>query len=116
MVSFGSSSPVLSTFLVPRKDIDELPKRAAKPEGRALTMATQLLDGLAAEWKPQQYHDTYTEELRKRIKAKDSGKKVVADAPKEQDSAKIVDLMAALEQSVEAAKGRKRKPRTRKSA
>ena len=33
-------------------------------------MATQLIDGLAADWKPEQYHDTYTEELRKRIKAK----------------------------------------------
>ena len=90
--------------------------RRTKPDAKTLKMATQLLDSLDADWDPKQYHDTYTEELRKRIKAKDSGKKVVDDAPKEQDSAKIVDLMAALEQSVEAAKGRKRKPRARKSA
>ena len=44
-------------------------------------MATQLLDSLDADWDPKQYHDTYTEELRKRIKAKDSGKKVVDDGP-----------------------------------
>ena len=36
-------------------------------------MATQLIDGLAAEWNPDQYHDTYVEELRKRIKAKEAG-------------------------------------------
>ena len=101
--------------VVPRADIEDMPRRT-KPDPKTLKMATQLLDSLDADWDPEQYHDTYTEELRKRIKAKDSGKKVVVDAPKEQDSAKIVDLMAALEQSVEAAKGRKRKPRARKSA
>jgi DNA end-binding protein Ku len=92
--------------------------RRAKPDPKPLKMATQLLDSLDADWDPKQYRDTYTEELRKRITAKDKGKgkKVADDAPAEKDSAKIVDLMAALEQSVEAAKGRTRKPRARKSA
>ena len=92
--------------------------RRSKPDAKTLKMATQLLDALDADWDPKQYHDTYTEELRTRIKAKDSGKEVVEEAPPEKDSAKIVDLMAALEQSVEAAKGRKSKPRSkpRKSA
>ncbi|MET0326367.1 MAG: Ku protein, partial [Ilumatobacteraceae bacterium] len=102
--------------VVPRAEIDGMPRRS-KPDAKTLKMATQLLDALDADWDPKQYHDTYTEELRKRIKAKDSGKAVVEEAPPEKDSAKIVDLMAALEQSVEAAKGRK-KPRAkpRKSA
>ncbi|MET0459143.1 MAG: Ku protein [Ilumatobacteraceae bacterium] len=102
--------------VVPRAEIDGMPRRS-KPDAKTLKMATQLLDALDADWDPKQYHDTYTEELRRRIKAKDSGKAVVEEAPPEKDSAKIVDLMAALEQSVEAAKGRK-KPRAkpRKSA
>ena len=36
-------------------------------------MATQLLDGRAATWDPKAYHDTYTEELRDRIVAKQRG-------------------------------------------
>ena len=39
-------------------------------------MATQLVDSLAGEWDPRQYHDTYTEELRQRIKDKQAGKEL----------------------------------------
>ena len=101
--------------VVPRKDIEDLPKRSAKPEGKALAMATQLLDGLAADWKPQQYHDTYTEELRKRIVAKDKRgtKKVDKTGEDEPKDTKVLDLMAALEASVSASKAR-RKPATAK--
>jgi DNA end-binding protein Ku len=73
-----------------------------------------LVDSLASEWRPEQYHDTYTEELRKRIKAKHAGKKIVDDdtsAPK----AEVLDLMAALERSVESTRA-KRKPAGKRAA
>jgi DNA end-binding protein Ku len=94
--------------VVPRQDIDELPSRSSKPDNRALSMAVQLIDGLASPWKPQQYHDTYTEELRGRIEAKEKGEltEVEEEPPKE---GKVLDLMAALQASVEASKAR-RKP------
>jgi DNA end-binding protein Ku len=92
--------------IVPRADVDGLPNRRAKPDARALKMATQLLDSLASDWDPARYHDTYVEELRKRIKARDKGKAIVEkDEPVSEG--KVLDLMAALERSVEAAKGRK---------
>jgi len=92
--------------VVPRADVDGLPNRRTKPEPKALRMATQLVESLAADWDPARYHDTYVEELRKRIKARDAGKKVVEkDEPAPEG--KVLDLMAALERSVEAAKGRK---------
>ena len=68
-------------------------------------MATQLIDGLSSEWDPTQYHDTYTEELRSRIKRKDHGKEVVESADKPEG--RVLDLMAALEASVDAAKKRR---------
>jgi len=113
--------------VVPRADVDELPSRRTKPAGKALAMATQLLDGLAADWEPQRYHDTYTEELRKRIRARDEGgAKTVEDQPEAEPEAKVLDLMAALEASVKASRsGRRRKdaahaktsrPRSSKSA
>src|SRR3954454_2982928 len=45
--------------VVPRRDVDALPSRATKPDAKAMRMATQLIDGLSAEWKPAAYHDTY---------------------------------------------------------
>jgi len=99
--------------VIPRREIEGLPKRA-KPEPKALSMAKQLIDGMTADWDPDRYRDTYTDELRKRIKAKDAGKEVVesTEAPK----ARVLDLMAALEASVDAARERRapRKP-TRKA-
>jgi DNA end-binding protein Ku len=91
--------------VVPRADVDGLPNRRAKPEAKALRMATQLVESLASNWDPARYHDTYVEELRKRIKARDKGKEIV-EQDEQPTEGKVLDLMAALERSVEAAKGR----------
>ena len=110
--------------VVPRKEVEGLPSRRSKPEAKSLRMATQLVDSLAGEWDPRQYHDTYTEELRQRIKDKGSGKDLTVEAEPEERPAKVVDLMEALAASVESAKTRKgsgrrrttRTTRSRKSA
>jgi DNA end-binding protein Ku len=93
--------------VVPRKDVDGVPTRRAKPEAKALKLATQIVDSLAADWKPEQYHDTYAEELRARIEAKDKGTDVVEAPEEEAEKADVLDLMAALKASVdqERAKG-----------
>ena len=100
--------------VVPRSDIEGLPRRG-KADPKALRMAKQLIEGLTTEWNPKQYHDTYTETLRKRITAKDAGKEVV-ETTEEEPEGRVLDLMAALEASVDAAKKR-RTPRktTRKT-
>ncbi len=99
--------------VVPRSTVEGLTQRSGKPDAKALRMATNLIDGLGAEWDPARYHDTYTEELRARIKAKNAGKTIAE--PAAPSDAKVLDLMAALEASVEAAKGT-RKPARRKPA
>jgi len=90
--------------VVERSEIDGLPRRA-KTDPKALKMAKQLIEGLSTEWNPSQYHDSYTETLRKRIKTKDSGKEVVETS--EAPAGRVLDLMAALEASVDAAKKRR---------
>jgi len=99
--------------VVPRSDIEGLPRRA-KPEPKALTVAQKLIDGMTTEWDPERYRDTYTDELRKRIKAKQSGKEVVEadDKPK----ARVLDLMAALEASVDSARERRAPRKTGRKA
>ena len=98
--------------VVPRATVEGLTKRSTKPDAKALRMATDLIDGLSSEWEPARYHDTYTDDLKARIKAKNAGKAI--EEPVAESDAKVVDLMAALEASVAAAKGRK--PAKRRSA
>ena len=56
--------------IVPRSQIDDLPRRT-KPEAGNLRIATKLLEAMSSNWDPRRYHDTFTEELRDRIAAKD---------------------------------------------
>ncbi len=101
--------------VVPRSEVDGVPARRTAPEPKALKLATQIVESLAAAWKPEQYHDTYAEELRARIERKDKGKDIVEEAEAPARGAEVLDLMEALEQSVSAAKG-KRSSGTRKRA
>lgn len=84
---------------------------------RELTMARQLIDSLDAAFKPDEYHDTYREKVLELIEAKASGATEVLEAPPaEAEGQKVVDLMAALEQSVKDAKAsRSRHPTARKA-
>jgi len=86
--------------VVARKEIETIPSARSKPSDRELRLATQIVDSLAAEWDPAQYHDTYTEELEKLIKAKAKGKDVTRE-PEVEEKSNVLDLMEALQASVE---------------
>jgi len=66
-------------------------------------MAAQLIAAMTGEFDPAAYKDEYREALRAVIDAKVEGKEVVAPAAAA-DEGKLIDLMAALEASVAAAK------------
>jgi DNA end-binding protein Ku len=68
-------------------------------------MAESLVRSMAGDFDPEQYHDEYREALQKVIEAKVEGREVVeAPGAAVPDQANVVDLMAALRASVEAAK------------
>jgi DNA end-binding protein Ku len=68
-----------------------------------LAMANQLVSAMTGEFDPARYKDEYREALEAVIEAKVDGKEtVVVEAPEE--TGKLIDLMAALEASVSAAK------------
>ena len=100
--------------VVPRSTVDGVPERRTKPDAKALKLATQIVDSLAGEWKPEQYHDTYAEELRARIDRKDKGKAVVVEDEAPSRGGEVLDLMEALEKSVSAAKGGGRRTTARR--
>ncbi|MEU5000002.1 Ku protein [Streptomyces sp. NPDC021622] len=86
----------------PRQEIDNLPQKT-KVTDRELKMARQLVDSLRIEWKPEDFHDTYQEQVTTLIEAKRTGEAVEkAEPPAE--STNVVDLMDALRASVDRAK------------
>jgi DNA end-binding protein Ku len=72
---------------------------------RELAMAQQLIDSLADDFKPERYRDDYRERVLEMIERKAEGQEIVL--PEEEEQAPVVDLMAALEASLAAAKTRR---------
>ena len=68
-----------------------------------MAMARQLIEVLAADFDPSKYKDEYREQLLDLIDRKAAGETIAA-APRELEQPKVVDLMAALEASIAAAK------------
>jgi DNA end-binding protein Ku len=85
-------------------DITEMDHLAGAPDpsDKELAMAEQLLESLTTDWDPERYEDTYRVRVLELIESKAEGKAIVTD--KEEESAPVIDLMAALEASVKKAK------------
>jgi DNA end-binding protein Ku len=69
-----------------------------------LAMAGSLIETLSGEFDPAQYKDQYREALQQVIEAKVEGHEVTQPEQAQPTSGTVVDLMAALRASVEAAK------------
>ena len=77
-------------------------------------VAHQLIEALAAEWEPEKYRDSFQDNVKKLIETKLSGGKI-AEVEKPKKLAPVVDLMAALKQSLADMEGRKKPAATAKS-
>jgi DNA end-binding protein Ku len=69
-------------------------------------VAHQLIQALAAKFEPEKYRDTFEENIRKLIQAKLEGREVTP-VEKPRKPAPVVDLMAALKQSLAQMEGKK---------
>ena len=69
-----------------------------------LAMAGSLIETLSGDFDPSQYKDSYREALQEVIEAKIAGHEVKQPEQAQPTSGTVVDLMAALRASVEAAK------------
>jgi DNA end-binding protein Ku len=92
------------------EDID-LPEKlkGAKVTAKEIDMALRLIDDMADDWQPEKYHDTYHEDLLKRIEEKiKAGQTEEITAPEKEEkaakSADVIDLMSLLRKSVEGGK------------
>jgi DNA end-binding protein Ku len=97
---------VLQTMMWPdeirKADFGSVDTADAKPA--EVKMANMLVETLAGDFEPDDYEDDYREAVESLVKAKIEGGEVKA-APKERKTGgEVVDLLAALQRSVEAAK------------
>ena len=69
-----------------------------------MTMAGQLIDSLTSDFEPEKYQDSYREQVLELLEAKAAGEIKTIEAPAASDDAAVIDLLAALEASVSAAK------------
>jgi DNA end-binding protein Ku len=79
--------------------------KAAQVTDKELQMAKALVEGMSEKWKPQQYHDTYREDLMALIKKKvaaNQTKTLTEPEPEEEKPAKtnVIDLVALLQASL----------------
>jgi DNA end-binding protein Ku len=97
---------------------DEIrPAKGIKPSRvsvskQELEMAEQLIDRFSGRFRPEKYKDTYTDALKKIVRAKQRGKQV--EVAPEREEPEVPDLIEALRASLETSK-KSRGGSTRKS-
>ncbi|MBX6371859.1 MAG: Ku protein [Acidothermus sp.] len=99
---------VLETMLWPDEireaDFDFL-QDAPAVRSQEIAMAESLIESMSGDFDPSRYHDDYREALEKVIEAKIAGREVVAaEGERKAAAGNVVDLVAALRASVEAAR------------
>jgi DNA end-binding protein Ku len=101
---------------LPTEDLDDL-----AVTDQELKMAEQLVGAMAGEWRPEQYRDTYHDDVVQLIDEKIKGGKITARRePKPAKGAEVIDIMALLRQSIEskqaAPAAKESKPAKRRAA
>ncbi len=98
--------------VVPTGELEEvLPDKAPKVAKKEQQMAEQLIESLSTDFDPSAYRDEYREQLLGLIERKAEGKEIVASEAEAPQATKAPDLMAALEESIAAVKGKGAKPK-----
>jgi DNA end-binding protein Ku len=101
----------------------EIPQKlkGAKVSSKEIDMALRLIEDMADEWRPEKYHDTYREDLLKRVeeKVKAGQTEEITEPEKEAKApkgAEVIDLMSLLKKSVEGGRKADKAPKPRRAA
>ena len=85
-------------------DVDRI-----KVAPKELKLASDLIEALAAEWKPEQYKDDYQENLQEVINSKLKGETIELEGDERPMRAEVIDLAERLRASLKAAEGTRKK-------
>ncbi len=106
---------VLQTMLWPDeiRDADQLNNLdgAAEPKESELKMARMLVESMSGDYHPEEYEDDYAAAVESLVQSKIEGGEVTEAAEaEEEDTGQVVDLLAALQRSVDRAKTSRGEP------
>ena len=96
----------------PEKELPDLPD-IEDPTDREMKMAELLIESMEGAWDPKRYRDTHRQKVEALIEEKRQGKEIVAAS---EPTAKVVDLMDALNASIKATQSAKKKAPAKRSA
>jgi DNA end-binding protein Ku len=101
----GLTTMIFADEIVDPSGIEELDALGDVEAGeRELKMARQLIESLSADFEPSKYSDEYRGRVLELIERKAAGEEITVQPAEE--PAPVPDLMAALEASIAAAKGK----------
>jgi len=99
----GMTTMIFPDEVVDAHSLDDLPDPdEVEVTNRELSIAKQLVESLAGTFEPEQYHDTYREEVIAVIERKAAGEEIAVQPPSEDITAPVPDLMSALKASLDA--------------
>ena len=108
------STMVYADEVVPDKEIAEYDGlEDITVSDKELAMAKQLIESLSGDFEPGEFRDEYREKVLDLIEQKAAGVETIIEAPQPVDEGRVVDLMAALEASVQAARDARQTPTKR---
>lgn len=81
-----------------------------EPKAAELAMAGMLVDSLSGDYDPGDYSDDYEQAVEEVVRAKVEGNEVTALPEEEDEGGEVLDLLAALQQSVNRAKKSRGEP------
>jgi DNA end-binding protein Ku len=92
------------------RDFGQIPKAGGeKVPKREIDLGKDLIEKLSAEeFEPEKYHDDYRERFLALVEQKTKGKEITIQPPAPERRGKVVDIFAALKQSLEQAAPQKR--------
>ena len=119
-VKVADDALVLTTMrfaheIVPATELN-VPRGESGLDRREVDLALQLVDTLAADWDPDKYQDRYRDALLAAIERKVQGRAIAAPLTGRKPPTKVVDLMQALQASLQARPGRDARPTSAKAA
>jgi DNA end-binding protein Ku len=88
--------------VTPVESLDGIPDDDVDVSERELKMAHQLIEALSGAFEPDKYRDDYRDQVLALIEKKAAGEEIVSE-PQVDEPAKVLDLMAALEASLDRA-------------
>ena len=94
------------------KRVDGFGRPDVELKDAEVKVAHQLIEALAGDWDPEKYHDSFQENLKKLIETKLEGGEV-AEVEKPKKLAPVIDLMAALKESLGKKVAKEKKPAVR---